>query len=75
MQTERSEYKPAKLQAMTRARLCQLFGISMQKFTAMLENMKEEDWLVDGVSYKPQKRELLMPRQIQLIFRKYGSPL
>jgi len=47
----------------------------MQKFTAMLENMKEEDWVVDGVSYKPQKRELLMPRQIQLIFRKYGSPM
>ena len=75
MQTERSEYKQAKLQAMTRARLCQLFGISMQKFTAMLENMKEEDWTIEGVSYKPQKRELLMPRQIQLIFRKYGSPM
>ncbi len=75
MPIEQSEYKPHKLQAMTRARLCQLFGISMQKFTAMLENMKEDDWKIDGVSYKPQKRELLMPRQIQLIFRKYGSPL
>ena len=75
MPIEPSESKPPRLQAMTRAKLCKMYGISMQKFTAMLEHMKDQDWTVDGVSYKPEKRELLMPRQVQLIFRKYGEPV
>lgn len=74
MQTEPSESKQAK-QAMTRSRLCRLYNISQNKLTAMLECMEEEDWYFEGKSYRPQKRELLMPRQLYLIFKKYGSPL
>jgi hypothetical protein len=41
----------------------------------MLERMEDEDWVLEGRSYKPEKRQLLMPRQLYLIFKKYGSPL
>ncbi|MFN3588209.1 MAG: hypothetical protein ACK4UP_02435 [Spirosomataceae bacterium] len=60
---------------MTRTRLCKLYNISHSKLTTMLDCMAEEDWLMEGTSYKPQKRQLLMPRQLLLIFKKYGSPL
>ena len=50
MPTEPSKSKPPKLQAMTRARLYKMYGISMQKFTAMLDHMQDQDWVVDGVS-------------------------
>lgn len=75
MQTELSESKHPKLQAMTRTRLCKLYNISHSKLIDMLERMEDEDWVLEGRSYKPEKRQLLMPRQLYLIFKKYGSPL